>query len=108
MNEVAFIATGLYGEPLPKQNGAPIRLVVPWKYGFKSIKSIVKLTFTDKQPQTFWNSAAPQEYSITANVNPEIPHLRWSQEFETMIDTGDRRRTIKYNGYGNYVAHLYK
>ena len=108
MNELAFIATGLYGKPLPRQNGAPIRLVVPWKYGFKSIKSIVKMTFTNEQPSTFWNTAVPQEYGITANVEPEIPHPRWSQEFETMITNGERRRTIKYNGYGEYVAHLYE
>lgn len=109
MNQLTLLATGIYGEPLPKQHGAPIRLVVPWKYGFKCIKSIVKITLTDKQPATFWNTLAPQEYGFEANVDPEVPHPRWSQRFEWMLpDRGDRYETAKYNGYGEYVASLYE
>lgn len=108
MNELAFIATGIYGEPLPKQHGAPIRLVVPWKYGFKSIKSIVRITLTDKQPPTFWNTLIPHEYAFEANVEPEVPHPRWSQATEWMLGSRDRYDTMKYNGYGDYVAQLYQ
>ncbi len=108
MNELAFIATGLFGKPLPKQNGAPVRLVVPWKYGFKSIKSIVKIEFLDRQPETFWNKAVPSEYGFLANVDPSVPHPRWSQETEIMIVDGEQRATQKYNGYGELVAHLYQ
>ncbi len=107
-NEVTFIATGLYGKPLLKQNGAPIRLVVPWKYGFKSIKSIVSIEFVNSQPATFWNATVPQEYGFVANVDPGVPHPRWSQASETDISTGERRNTLKYNGYGEQVAHLYE
>ena len=105
---LTFIATGIYGKPLPKQHGAPARLVVPWKYGYKSIKSIVKIEFIDRQPATFWETLAPDEYPFESNVNPKVPHPRWSQAFERRIDTGDRVRTQLYNGYGDLVARLYK
>ena len=106
-NELTLLATGIYGHPLPKQNGAPLRLVVPWKYGFKSIKSIVKIEFTAEQPRTFWNTNRPQEYDFFANVDPKVPHPRWSQATEKLIDTGERRQTLPYNGYGEWVAKLY-
>jgi sulfoxide reductase catalytic subunit YedY len=107
MNELTLMATGIYGRPLPKQHGAPLRLVVPWKYGFKSIKSIAKIDFTAKRPRTFWNSNRPAEYDFVANVDPAVPHPRWSQATERLIDTGERRPTLPYNGYGEWVAHLY-
>jgi len=107
MNELTLLATGIYGHPLPKQHGAPLRLVVPWKYGFKSIKSIVKIEFTAAQPKTFWHSNRPSEYDFTANVDPTVPHPRWSQATEKMIDTGEKRPTLLYNGYGERVAGLY-
>jgi sulfoxide reductase catalytic subunit YedY len=107
-NELTFIATGMYGHPLLKQHGAPVRLVVPWKYGFKSGKSIVRIELTDKQPKTFWNTKVPHEYDFEANVNPAVPHPRWSQANETMLGTQERRPTVIYNGYGEYVAKLYK
>ena len=107
MNDLAFLATGVYGHPLPKQHGAPIRLVVPWKYGFKSIKSIVKIELVDYKPMTFWNTLQGLEYDFTANVDPRIPHPRWPQNREKMIGTGAIRATIPYNGYGKYVAQLY-
>jgi sulfoxide reductase catalytic subunit YedY len=107
MNDLAFIATGIYGEPLPKQHGTPLRLVVPWKYGFKSIKSLVKITLTETQPGSFWNSLWPEAYDLTANVNPEIRHPSWSQSTERMLGTGQRLATELYNGYGEYVAGLY-
>ncbi len=107
-NELAFLVTGAYGKPLAKQHGAPIRLAVPWKYGFKSIKSIVRFTFTDKRPVGFWEDLQPSEYGFWANVNPKVPHPRWSQEIEELIGTGERRPTVLFNGYGEYVAHLYK
>jgi methionine sulfoxide reductase catalytic subunit len=107
MNELTLLATGIYGRPLPKQHGAPLRLVVPWKYGFKSIKSIVRIDFTAEQPRTFWNSNRPQEYDFGANVDPAVPHPRWSQASEKLIDTGERRATLPYNGYGEWVAKLY-
>jgi len=106
-NELTLLATGIYGHPLPKQNGAPLRLVVPWKYGFKSIKSIVKIEFTAEQPRTFWNTNRPREYDFIANVDPAVPHPRWSQATEKLIDTGARRPTLPYNGYGEWVAGLY-
>lgn len=106
-NELPFIATGIYGHPLPKQNGAPVRLVLPWKYGFKSIKSIVKIELTDKQPETFWNTVAPDEYGFEANVDPEIPHPRWSQRTEWMLGSRERFNTAKYNGYGDWIGKLY-
>jgi len=107
-NELAFIATGMYGKPAPKQNGAPLRLVVPWKYGFKSAKSLVRFTFSDKRPTTFWEEIAPSEYGFWANVNPEVAHPRWSQATEKVIGTDERVPTQLYNGYGEYVADLYK
>lgn len=106
-NEVAFIATGLYGKPLPKQNGAPMRLVIPWKYGYKNTKSIVKFEFTKEEPLTFWNQVSPDEYPFISNVDPTVPHPRWSQEFEKMIPDGEQRPTLKFNGYGEYVAKMY-
>ena len=107
MNELTLIATGIYGHPLPKQHGAPLRLIVPWKYGFKSIKSIVRIEFTARQPRTFWNTNRPREYDFTANVDPAVAHPRWSQATEKLIDSGERRRTLPYNGYGEWVAGLY-
>jgi methionine sulfoxide reductase catalytic subunit len=107
INPLTFIATGIYGKPMPKQHGAPVRLVLPWKYGFKSIKSIVRITLTEEAPATFWNTVSPREYDFEANVNPEIPHPRWSQRTEWMLGTRERYPTEKYNGYGDYVAALY-
>ena len=106
-NELAFLATGLYGKAIPKQDGAPIRLVVPWKYGFKSIKSIVQFTFTDKQPMNSWQATLPNEYGFWANVNPEVPHPRWSQATERLLGSDERVPTQIYNGYGAQVAGLY-
>ena len=106
-NELAFIATGIYGLPMPKQNGAPLRLAVPWKYGFKSVKSIVRFHFTDKRPSTFWERLAPSEYGFWANVNPAVPHPRWSQASEKILGTDERVPTRIYNGYGEFVAGLY-
>ncbi len=108
MNELTFMATGIYGHSLPNQHGAPIRLVTPWKYGFKSIKSIVKIEFTETRPATFWNTLIPKEYEFEANVNPDVPHPRWSQRREKMIGTGDIFASMKYNGYGDFVADLYE
>ena len=107
-NELAFIATGVYGKPLPKQNGAPLRLATPWKYGFKSVKSIVHFTFTDKRPKTFWEGLAADEYGFWANVNPMVAHPRWSQATEEVVGTGRRIPTQLFNGYGEQVAGLYK
>jgi sulfoxide reductase catalytic subunit YedY len=107
-NELAFVATGMYGHALRKQHGAPVRLVVPWKYGFKSAKSIVHIELTDQQPATFWNTLVPREYDFQANVNPRIPHPRWSQENERMLGTNERFPTQLYNGYGTWVADLYR
>ena len=107
MHPLTILATGLYGRPLPNQNGAPLRLVVPWKYGFKSIKGIVKLRFTDRQPATAWNKAAPAEYGFYSNVNPEVDHPRWSQAKERRIGEFLRRRTLMFNGYGDQVARMY-
>jgi sulfoxide reductase catalytic subunit YedY len=104
---LAFMALGLYGSPLPGQNGAPLRLVVPWKYGFKGIKSIVEIAFVDSEPKTTWNRAAPDEYGFYANVNPKVDHPRWSQATERRIGELTRRATLPFNGYGNEVAHLY-
>jgi len=106
-NELAFLVSGAYGEPLAKQNGAPLRLAVPWKYGFKSIKSIVRFTFTESRPMSFWQRLAGEEYGFWANVNPDVPHPRWSQETETMLGTREEVSTRLYNGYGEFVAHLY-
>jgi methionine sulfoxide reductase catalytic subunit len=107
MHPLAFIATGLYGKTLPNQNGAPLRLVVPWKYGFKGIKSIVKIRFTRDQPPTTWNLSAPEEYGFYANVNPEVDHPRWSQATERRIGEFERRPTLPFNGYAEEVAALY-
>ena len=106
-NELAFVVTGVYGKPLPTQNGAPLRLATPWKYGFKSVKSIVHFEFTDKRPQTYWEQLASDEYGFWANVNPQVPHPRWSQATERVLGTNDRVPTLIYNGYGDYVASLY-
>jgi sulfoxide reductase catalytic subunit YedY len=107
LHPLALLATGVYGRPLPNQNGAPVRLVVPWKYGFKGIKSIVRLTFTDKQPKTAWNTSAPQEYGFYSNVNPAVDHPRWSQAKERRIGDFLRRPTLPFNGYADQVASLY-
>ena len=110
MNPLAIIAVGLYGKTLPNQNGAPLRLVVPWKYGFKSIKSIVEIAFTKKEPQTSWGRSAPREYGFYANVNPEVNHPRWSQARERVIGSGlfaAKQPSLMFNGYANEVAHLY-
>ena len=107
MHPLTILAVGLYGETLPNQNGAPIRLVVPWKYGFKSIKSIVRITLTEDQPPTAWNTAAPNEYGFYSNVNPDVPHPRWSQATERRIGDFFKRETLPYNGYGEQVASLY-
>jgi methionine sulfoxide reductase catalytic subunit len=107
-NDLAFIATGTYGKPLAKVQGAPIRLATPWKYGFKSIKSIVRVSFVDKRPETFWETLGPDEYGFWANVNPDVPHPRWSQAKETFLNDGQLRPTLIYNGYGAEVAGLYK
>ena len=107
-NELAFLVTGMYGKPVPKQNGAPLRLAVPWKYGFKSIKSIVSFTFTDKRPVSFWEQIQASEYGFWANVNPQVPHPRWSQATERVLGTDEMVPTQLYNGYGEFVADLYK
>jgi methionine sulfoxide reductase catalytic subunit len=108
MNDLAILATGLYGEALPNPDGAPIRLVVPWKYGFKSIKSIVKIELVDSQPDTLWNTVAPNEYGFYSNVNPNVPHPRWSQASERRIGELARRPTLMFNGYADQVAYLYE
>jgi sulfoxide reductase catalytic subunit YedY len=107
-NDLAFMVTGLYGKPLPKQNGAPLRVVFPWKYGFKSIKSITRISFTAERPKGFWEALQAREYGFWANVNPEIPHPRWSQANDWDIATREVRPTQLYNGYGEYVAHMYR
>jgi sulfoxide reductase catalytic subunit YedY len=111
MHPLTILAVGLYGETLPKQNGAPIRLVVPWKYGFKGIKSIVRIRLVDKEPPITWKNANAREYGFYSNVNPEVDHPRWSQATERRIGEGGlfsrRRPTLKFNGYGDQVASLY-
>ncbi len=107
MHPLTILATGLYGETLPAQDGAPIRLVVPWKYGFKSIKSIVKISLVTEQPPTTWSAYAPNEYGFYSNVNPIVPHPRWSQAREQRIGEYRRRETLPFNGYADQVAHLY-
>jgi sulfoxide reductase catalytic subunit YedY len=107
MNDLTLLATGLYGKDLPPQDGAPIRLVVPWKYGFKSAKSLVKIELVEKQPATFWNNIAPREYGFYSNVNPDVPHPRWSQASERRIGEGGRIPTLLFNGYADQVAQLY-
>jgi sulfoxide reductase catalytic subunit YedY len=106
-NPLALLTVGLYGKTLPNQNGAPVRIVVPWKYGFKSIKSMVKITFTADQPPTSWNRQAPNEYGFYSNVNPEVDHPRWSQKRERRIGELFKRDTLMFNGYGDQVAALY-
>jgi sulfoxide reductase catalytic subunit YedY len=106
-NPLAILAIGLYGQELPPQDGAPVKLVVPWKYGFKGIKSIVKITFAAMQPPTAWNREAPSEYGFYANVNPNHPHPRWSQASEQRIGESGRRKTLPFNGYADQVASLY-
>jgi sulfoxide reductase catalytic subunit YedY len=108
LHPLTILATGLYGKQMPNQNGAPIRLVVPWKYGFKSIKSIVRIALTDNEPPTTWNIAAPREYGFYSNVNPNVRHPRWSQATENRIGEYTRRETLMFNGYANEVAKLYE
>ncbi len=107
-NDLAFLVTGAYGKPLAKQFGAPLRLATPWKYGFKSIKSIVRLTFSRERPVSFWERIQPQEYGFWANVNPAVAHPRWSQAEERVLHTGEKVPTLLYNGYGAQVADLYR
>lgn len=111
-NDLAFFAVGIYGRELPKQHGAPIRAVLPWKYGFKGAKSIVKIEFVAERPKTFWHTVQPNEYDFEANVNPQVPHPRWSQAKERFIGAGpnfawEEKETLSYNGYGEFVASLY-
>jgi len=107
-NDLAFLVTGAYGKPVAKVQGAPLRLALPWKYGFKSIKSIVSFTFTDQRPKSYWEVAQGSEYGFWANVNPKVDHPRWSQATEEIIGTGERKPTLLFNGYGEQVAGLYK
>jgi sulfoxide reductase catalytic subunit YedY len=106
-HDLAFLVTGMYGKPVPKQDGAPIRLVTPWKYGFKSIKSITRFSFVADRPKSYWESLQSAEYGFWANVNPEVPHPRWSQASERVLGTGERRPTLLFNGYAEQVAGLY-
>ena len=106
-NELTMLTTGIFGHQLPTQHGAPIRLVVPWKYGIKSIKTIVRIDFVEEQPETFWNTLVPAEYDFGLNVNPNVPHPRWSQAEERMIGSEENRPTLLYNGYEEYVSQLY-
>ena len=107
-NDLSFLAAGMYGKPMPKQDGAPLRLALPWKYGFKSIKSIVRFEFTDKRPKGYWEALQASEYGFWANVNPDVPHPRWSQATERVLGTDERRPTLIWNGYGEFVADMYK
>jgi sulfoxide reductase catalytic subunit YedY len=107
-NELSFLVTGVYGKPLWNQFGAPLRLAVPWKYGFKSVKSLVRFSFTEERPKSFWEALQASEYGFWANVNPKVPHPRWSQATERVLGTDDQRPTVIFNGYGEYVADLYK
>jgi methionine sulfoxide reductase catalytic subunit len=109
MNPLTMVVTGIYGKPLPKQHGAPIRIIVPWKYGYKSIKSVEKIEFVAKQPATLWETLAPDEYPFESNVNPNVPHPRWSQATEWILGNQSLRvRTKMFNGYGDYVGKMYK
>ncbi|HEX9754475.1 MAG TPA: protein-methionine-sulfoxide reductase catalytic subunit MsrP [Gemmatimonadales bacterium] len=108
MHPLALLVTGIYGKPIPNQNGAPVRLIVPWKYGFKGGKSIVKIRFTAEQPRNTWNISAPNEYGFYANVNPTVDHPRWSQKTERRIGKLRRQPTLMFNGYADQVAHLYQ
>jgi sulfoxide reductase catalytic subunit YedY len=107
-NDLAFLVTGAYGKPVAKSMGAPLRLALPWKYGFKSIKSIVRFSFVEERPKSFWEGLQASEYGFWANVNPEVAHPRWSQASEEMLGTNEKRPTLLFNGYGEYVADLYK
>lgn len=107
MHDLTFVATGIYGHELPKQHGAPVRIVVPWKYGYKSPKSVVRIELTAEKPRTFWETLAPVEYPFESNVDPSRPHPRWSQATERLIGTWDIRRTLLFNGYGAEVRGLY-
>jgi sulfoxide reductase catalytic subunit YedY len=107
-NDLAFLVTGVYGKPLANQFGAPLRLAVPWKYGFKSAKSLVRFTLTEERPKSFWEALQSSEYGFWANVNPQVPHPRWSQASERMLGTNEMRPTQLFNGYGDFVADLYK
>ena len=108
MHPLTILAVGLYGKELPNQNGAPLRLVIPWKYGFKSIKSIVSINFLEKQPKTSWNATGPREYGFYSNVNPDVDHPRWSQARERRLGEFFKRKTLMFNGYADEVASLYK
>ena len=108
LHPLTILAVGLYGRMLPPQNGAPLRLIVPWKYGFKGIKSIVRITLVGDQPGTSWSREGPSEYGFYANVNPAVPHPRWSQATEQRLGESGRRRTLPFNGYAEQVAHLYQ
>ncbi len=108
MNELTFMPIGMYGQPLPQQNGGPLRVVFPWKYGFKSGKSIVRITVQEQRPNTFWGTIQPQEYGFWANVNPAVAHPRWSQATELLIGTRERVPTTIWNGYGEWVAGMYQ
>ena len=107
MNDLTFLSVGMYGKTIPPQDGAPIRLTVPWKYGFKSVKSIIKIEFTDQRPQSFWQQLQDSEYGFWANVNPEVPHPRWSQAEERLLGSGETVPTKIWNGYGEFVAAMY-
>jgi sulfoxide reductase catalytic subunit YedY len=107
-NELPLLVTGIYGKPIPNQHGAPLRLVTPWKYGFKSVKSITRISFDAERPKTFWEGLQAQEYGFWANVNPEVPHPRWSQASEQVLGSRERRPTLLFNGYAEQVADLYK
>lgn len=106
-NEMAFLATGIYGKAMPKQNGAPLRLVTPWKYGYKSAKAIVKIEFVAEEPETFWHQLVPHEYPFLSNIDPDVPHPRWSQATERLLEDGSTVPTQKYNGYADQVGSLY-
>jgi sulfoxide reductase catalytic subunit YedY len=107
-NELALMVTGIYGKPIPNQHGAPLRLITPWKYGFKSVKSISRISFVAERPKTFWEGLQASEYGFWANVNPQVPHPRWSQASEQLLGSRDRRPTLLFNGYAEQVAGLYK
>ena len=107
MHPLAFLALGMYGKVLPNQNGAPVRIVIPWKYGFKGAKSVVKIRFVERQPQTVWTKASPKEYGFYSNVNPDVPHPRWSQTHERRLGEIFKRKTLPFNGYAEQVAGLY-
>jgi sulfoxide reductase catalytic subunit YedY len=107
-NELTLLVTGVYGKPLPPSMGSPLRLHTPWKYGFKSVKSVVSFEFTDKRPKSFWEELQASEYGFWANVNPDVPHPRWSQASETVLGQDEKVPTVIWNGYGEFVAHMYK